>query len=96
MASARSAARRQDIEERRRQVVERLHKIEGQVRGIARMVEGERDCEALLTQVLAAKVALDRTAVQIAAGFVGDCLYEEAPRAKARVARVISLLSRTG
>jgi DNA-binding FrmR family transcriptional regulator len=85
-----------DLEHQRRQVIERLHKIEGQVRGIARMVEGERDCEAVITQVLAAKAALDRTAAHIATGFVGECLHDEGPRAEARISRVIGLLSRTG
>ncbi len=96
MARTRAAARDHDIEEQRRQVIERLHKIEGQVRGIARMVEDERDCEAVITQVLAVKAALDRTAAQIATGFVGQCMHDEGPRAEARISRVIGLLSRTG
>lgn len=96
MPKARIAERHADIEEQRRQVVERLHKIEGQVRGIARMIEGERDCEAVITQILAVKAALDRTAGKIASGFVGECLHDEGPRAEARISRVIGLLARTG
>ena len=84
------------LEHQRRQVIERLHKIEGQVRGIAAMVEDRRDCEAVITQVLAAKAALERTAAQIATGFVGECLHDEAPRAEARISRVIGLISRMG
>ena len=85
-----------DLEHQRQQVIERLHKIEGQVRGIARMVEDGRDCEAVITQVLAARAALDRTAAQIASGFVGECLQRDGVRAGARISRVISLISRIG
>jgi DNA-binding FrmR family transcriptional regulator len=85
-----------ELEHQRQQVIERLHKIEGQVRGIARMVEDGRDCEAVITQVLAARAALDRTAAQIASGFVGECLQQEGVRAGARISRVIGLISRTG
>lgn len=96
MARPRRATIDPDLEHQRRQVIERLHKIEGQVRGIARMVEGERDCEAVITQVLAVKAALDRTAAHIATGFVGECLHDEGVRAGPRISRVIGLISRTG
>jgi DNA-binding FrmR family transcriptional regulator len=85
-----------DLAGQRRQVVERLNKIEGQVRGISRMVGDERDCEAVLTQVLAVKAALDRAAAQIASGFVGECLRDDGAATEARISRVISLLVRTG
>ena len=84
------------LEHQRRQVLERLHKIEGQVRGIAGMVEDGRDCEAVITQVLAARAALDRAAAHIASGFVGECLQQEGVGAGVRISRVISLISRTG
>jgi DNA-binding FrmR family transcriptional regulator len=96
MSRARTAAPRPDVTDQRRQIVERLNKIEGQVRGIARMVGDERDCEAVLTQVLAVKAALDRAAAQIASGFVGECLHDDGARAEARITRVMSLLARTG
>ncbi len=96
MARARTTGRDGEVEEQRRQVIERLRKIEGQVRGIAGMVEDGRDCEAVITQVLAARAALDRTAAQIATGFVGECLHDEGRGAEARISRVIGLLSRIG
>ena len=40
----------------------RLHRIEGQVRGIERMVEEDRYCIDILTQVSAVKTALDALA----------------------------------
>ncbi len=78
-------------------ILNRLGKIEGQVRGVARMIEGRRDCEAVLTQVLAIRAALDRTAAAVSTAYVSDCLRGETMEvAEARLARIISLLARTG
>ena len=78
-------------------VLSRLGKIEGQVRGVARMVEGGRDCEAVLTQILAIRAALDRTAAAVSTNYVSECLRAETPEvAEQRLARVVSLLARTG
>lgn len=42
---------------------ERLKRIEGQVRGIARMIEGDRYCIDVLTQISAVQAALDKVAL---------------------------------
>lgn len=77
-------------------VVARLRKIEGQARGIARMIEEGRDCESVLTQILAARAALDRVAGEVASEFVGECLENNPPaQAVPRIARVVNLLART-
>ena len=55
-------------------VVERLHKVEGQVRGIARMVErGQRRID-VLTQVAAARAALAAVGVKVVDAQVRDVL----------------------
>ena len=43
-------------------LVKRLHRIEGQVRGIERMVEDDRYCIDILTQIAAVKTALESSA----------------------------------
>ena len=43
----------------------RLHRIEGQVRGIERMVDEDRYCIDILTQVGAVKTALERLGLEI-------------------------------
>jgi len=48
-----------------KQVLDRLKRIEGQIRGLQRMVEGERDCSEIITQVLAARSALEQVGVQL-------------------------------
>ena len=59
-------------------IVNRLRRIEGQVRGVAHMVEGERYCIDILTQLRAIKAALDRAESEVlkrhAAGCVADAI----------------------
>lgn len=52
----------------------RLKRIEGQVRGIARMVNDDRDCIDILTQLCAADQALRSVAVALLDEHVAQCL----------------------
>jgi CsoR family transcriptional regulator, copper-sensing transcriptional repressor len=52
----------------------RLNRIEGQVRGIARMVEEDRYCIDILTQIAAVRAALRRLEEQILKDHVGHCV----------------------
>ena len=52
----------------------RLHRIEGQVRGIERMVEEDRYCIDILTQVGAVKTALERLGFEILEDHVKHCV----------------------
>ena len=49
----------------REALIERLRRIEGQVRGIARMIEHERYCIDILTQISAVNAALDSLALKL-------------------------------
>jgi DNA-binding FrmR family transcriptional regulator len=49
--------------EDKQKVLVALRRIEGQVRGISRMVEEDRYCIDVLTQAAAAKAALDRVSL---------------------------------
>jgi DNA-binding FrmR family transcriptional regulator len=55
-------------------LVKRLHRIEGQVRGIERMVEDERYCIDVLTQISAVSTALESLAVKILDEHVRHCV----------------------
>jgi DNA-binding FrmR family transcriptional regulator len=52
----------------------RLARIEGQVRGIARMVEEDRYCIDVLTQISAVRAALDRVALGLLDDHARHCL----------------------
>lgn len=54
----------------------RLNRIEGQVRGIARMVEEDRYCPDILTQVAAVRSALDALALQLLEDHSHGCLQD--------------------
>ena len=55
-------------------LINRLHRIEGQVRGIERMVAEERYCIDILTQISAATTALDTLALRLLEGHVNTCV----------------------
>ncbi len=75
------------------EITRRLKRVEGQVRGLQRMVEEERDCEAILTQLMAARAALDRVGLLIADDFVQRCVTtSEGNVARERVSRVLTLV----
>ncbi len=52
----------------------RLHRIEGQVRGIQKMVEDDRYCIDVLTQISAAQAALDKVALGLLDEHARSCV----------------------
>jgi DNA-binding FrmR family transcriptional regulator len=55
-------------------LVKRLHRVEGQVRGIERMVEDDRYCIDILTQIAAVNTALESLALKILDEHVRHCV----------------------
>lgn len=55
-------------------IVLRLKRIEGQIRGVQRMVEEGRQCGEVLTQVLAVRSSLDQVALQVFTEQIETCL----------------------
>ena len=54
--------------------VKRLNRVEGQVRGLARMVEGDRYCIDIVTQIGAVRAALRRVEEEILRDHVAHCV----------------------
>jgi DNA-binding FrmR family transcriptional regulator len=79
-------------------VLSRLRKIEGQVKGLQRMVEEGRRCHDLVTQVMAVRSALDQVGVSIMADYMRDCLSTEQPSSetKAALTEALGLFLRLG
>lgn len=71
-------------------VLRRLRRIEGQVRGLERMVEEETYCIDVLTQIAAATRALQSVALELLGDHlshcVADAIHSAAPDADAKVA----------
>lgn len=55
-------------------LLNRLNRVEGQVRGIARMVEEERYCIDILTQLQAVRAALAKVETELLRGHLGHCI----------------------
>ncbi len=58
----------------KRQLEQRLARIEGQVRGIQRMVDEDRYCIDILTQISAVQAALDKVALGLLDGHARTCV----------------------
>jgi DNA-binding FrmR family transcriptional regulator len=67
-------------------IVKRLHRIEGQVRGIERMVEEERYCIDVLTQISAVTTALESLSVKLLEDHVRHCVADALAAGDAEVA----------
>jgi len=55
-------------------LTKRLNRIQGQIRGIGRMVEEDRYCVDILTQISAVRSALDAVALQLLRGHTHGCV----------------------
>lgn len=65
-----------DDDERKR-ILNRLRRLEGQVRGLQTMIESGQECDAVLTQVMAAKSALNQVGLHIVGHAMKNCLVDE-------------------
>ncbi len=57
-------------------IATRLHRVEGQVRGIERMVEDDRYCIDILTQIAAVRTALESVGFEILSDHVTHCVSD--------------------
>lgn len=60
----------------RANVIRRLRKVEGQIKGIQRMVEEEKFCGDILIQVAAARAALNSVGGLVLENYMENCLEE--------------------
>lgn len=58
-------------------VLKRLKRAEGQVRGVARMVEEDKYCIDVMTQINAAQAALDKVALELLRDHAKHCLADK-------------------
>lgn len=61
----------------KQQLLNRLARVEGQVRGITRMVQEDRYCIDVLTQISAAEAALEKIAIGLVDGHVRVCMQSD-------------------
>jgi DNA-binding FrmR family transcriptional regulator len=81
------------------QLAQRLARIEGQVRGIQRMVDEDRYCIDVLTQISAVQAALDKVALGLLDDHAATCVIgapsdQQADRTEELMAAVARLMRR--
>jgi len=79
--------------------LQRLRRIEGQVRGLVRMVEEERYCVDILTQLRAARAALKRVEESVLRDHVEHCVAQairsgDASQQRVKVDELLGVLGR--
>lgn len=82
-------------------LLNRLNRIEGQVRGISRMIEDGRYCIDVLTQLQAVRAALGRVETEMLRDHLGHCIEGaivsgDKDEQRKKAAELIELLERTG
>lgn len=58
-------------------ILARLRRIEGQIRGVHRMLEEDRECEDVLTQLMAARSSLDQAGLLLMEWHITRCLLPD-------------------
>ncbi len=81
-------------------VLKRLTRIEGQVRGLARMVEDDRYCIDVITQIAAVRAALRKVEEELLHDHVGHCVQHaidsgDKSEQRKKIAELVETLSRT-
>jgi DNA-binding FrmR family transcriptional regulator len=61
-------------DEQRKRIQNRLKRLEGQIRGLQTMIDAGKDCESVITQVMAAKSALNQVGLLIIGHSMKTCL----------------------
>jgi DNA-binding FrmR family transcriptional regulator len=80
-------------------VLKRLHRIEGQVRGLSRMVDADGFCIDMVTQLSAVRAALRRAEEEILADHAAHCVERaiasgNKAEQRRKVAELIDVISR--
>ena len=86
--------------ENKSKLLDRLNRIEGQVRGVVRMIEEDRYCIDVLTQTQAIRAALVRVESQMLKDHLGHCIEGaivsgSASEQRKKAAELIQLLERS-
>jgi CsoR family transcriptional regulator, copper-sensing transcriptional repressor len=74
--------------DKKRQVIQRLARVEGQLRGVQKLIHNDEDCEKIAQQLAAARKALDKSFFQMVA-----CMLEQGNMPPKDVAHMLAKFS---
>ncbi|OMH40936.1 metal-sensitive transcriptional regulator [Desulfurobacterium indicum] len=86
-----------DIKEEKKKVIQRLKRIEGQIRGLQRMIEEGEHCEDVLIQLSAVKSAIESLSVAVMGSYLKHCFVKEGiihPGKKRELEEALKVLKR--
>jgi CsoR family transcriptional regulator, copper-sensing transcriptional repressor len=63
----------------RKKIINRLRRLEGQIRGLQTMIEADQECTDILTQVMAAKSALNQVGLHVVGHAMKHCMISDDP-----------------
>jgi len=77
-------------------IYSRLHRINGQVLAVERMLKGKHDCSKVLQQLIAARRALDQVAILILENEAEDCFKStQSVKAMKNLEKIVTTLFKT-
>jgi len=85
------------LEVSRETIVKRLRRIEGQVRGLQKMLAEERECESIVTQLAAVRSAIDSVGALVLNNYIKICApkgSEADPEVYESMVRVVGVWGR--
>lgn len=71
-----------------RAIINRLRRAQGQLAGVIRMLEEERECQDVITQLAAVAKAVDRAGFALIAGNLQECLTTTGEEREQRLAQL--------
>ena len=75
----------------------RLRRVEGQIRGVQRMIEENRACEDVVVQLMAIRAAVEKVATGLVNSYLDECLTNlPADEVRAAVSRAVDSLTKIG
>jgi DNA-binding FrmR family transcriptional regulator len=80
----------------REDVKKRLSRIEGQVRGVSKMLDEGRECREIIQQLTAIRSAVHQASVALARSYAGQCLADPSKSQDALIEDLISVLTKAG
>jgi DNA-binding FrmR family transcriptional regulator len=79
------------------QIKNRLSRIEGQLRGVQKMIDEDRDCKAIIQQLIAIRAGVHSASIKFMQDVANDCLLntdENSDTQKNQVADLIQILGK--
>ncbi|MCS7251077.1 MAG: metal-sensing transcriptional repressor [Anaerolineae bacterium] len=80
--------------EAERRLIRRLRRLQGQARGVERMIQEGRDCQEVLEQLAALRAAAHQAFLFAARAYVQACVREDAARSEEAVRVLLATLQR--